>query len=202
MFNKIENSINKNLDTIVYSSRDYTVKIKEFVLLAFKEFLYEDSETLINCLCNNSRSGNLTRNIFQRFSQILEKNLPFSFTKYNKAIYINSLLDPNLNIFDGISTFTQNNLKLSKNNELIIKNNTYELFKNKSYFIGKLLSVTSDNQDITNLVKYYSFNKIYLENIGIGIDTVTVSHLRIIPHYQTGPLVYIHKMKNSIKKLL
>ncbi len=69
----------------------------------------------------------------------------------------------------------------------------------KPYYIGKLLSIT-DNKNkkpIIDFVKEYSFSKIKLKDISPGLD-VTVSHLRIPPHYQMGGMVYINRIRKKI----
>src|SRR6185312_11721707 len=81
--------------------------------------------------------------LFQEYISILESNLPIGYKKNKELKAIQSLLDPQLSIFDGISTFES-----IINDKCIIKNNTQEIYMSakralhvKPFFIGKLLNI-------------------------------------------------------------
>lgn len=163
---------------------------------AFLSVLQKSPNDLIKYF--NGNNNKLTPIIFQKFTSILEKSIPYSFTIDRKINYITSLLDPHLHIFDGISQFET----LIKDN--IITNQTKELYVGgrkgvyiKPYYIGKLLDILGENnQSLMHQVRNYSFNRIALKNA--PDQKVKVIHLRIPPHHQLGALDYINRAKRKI----
>lgn len=131
----------------------------------------------------------------------MEQELPFSFIKNKKQFIITSLLDKNLGLFDGISTF--NSIVSDK---LIIKNETEDIYiggRNgvckKPFYIGKLIDVEVNGNSIMNNVKSYSFTKIQLANVIPG-TIATITHMRTPPHFQMGGMAYINRARKEILK--
>jgi hypothetical protein len=121
--------------------------------------------------------------------------------KNRKPIKIDSLLDDNLCLFDGISVFDG-----IVNDKLVIKNETKEFYiggrkaaYTKPFYIGILLKVIQRDTEVTltKFVKEYSFNKIYMHDIKPG-TLVTVTHLRVPPHYQMGGMAYVNRIRKKI----
>lgn len=197
----IREIINTQNNSASYSSSNITVKHKQLVYSAFLKLLDESPEEMVDYLLYNSRSGGFQHKLFQEYIQGLEKSLPFFIIKNKKLIKVSALLDDNLSLFDGISIFDG----IVKDN-LEIKNNTQEFYignrtgsYTKPYYIGKLLNIINKDskESIIDHVASYSFNKIKLKNISPG-TLVTVTHLRVIPHYQMGGMVYINRIRKKI----
>jgi len=197
----LSNIIESQSNSIHYSSSDFTLKHKLLVYKAFNNILFKYPEEMVDYLIYSSRSGGFQHKIFQEYIFLLEKELPIIYKKNGKVYRIESLLDDNLDLFQGISTFTA-----IVNENLEIKNHTEEFYIGgrkgsiaKPYYIGKLLSITDNKNQkpIIDLVKEYSFSKIKLKDVPPGLD-VTVSHLRIPPHYQMGGMVYINRIRKKI----
>lgn len=197
----IKDIIDYQNNNVMYSGADFTVKHKTSVYHAFNNLLDKFPAEMVDYLLNNSRSGGFQHKIFQEYICLLEKSLPFVFKKNNKVVRIDSLLDENLSLFDGISIF--DNFVDEHGN---IKNNTKEFYiggrkaaYTKPYYIGKLLSLIDKKSKATliNNVTEYSFSKIKTKDIAAG-TIVTVSHLRVPPHYQMGGMVYINRIRKKI----
>lgn len=193
----IENQVN----TIHWNSSDFTVKHKVFVYQAFKKLLDRYPEEIVSYLLDGSRSGGFQHKAFQEYISILESNFPLPFKKGKTISRIESLLDDNLSLFDGISVF---DAIVNENQQ--IKNGTKEFYiggrkasYTEPYYIGKLLNIiNSETKDpILHHVKEYSFSKIKLNNVAPGTP-VTVTHLRIPPHYQMGGMVYVNRIRKKI----
>lgn len=197
----IQSAIEQQSNNVPYSSSNFTVKHKQFVYAAFKNILNSDSEDMVNYLLNNSRTGGFQHKIFQEYIRLLEDSLPIIISKNKKMYKIDSLLDENLSLFDGISTFDA-----TVSNNLEIKNQTKEFYignrkasYTKPYYIGKILNVIDKDSGIPILdsVLNYSFLKIKLKNVKPGTK-VTVTHLRVPPHYQMGGMVYVNRIRKKI----
>ena len=194
---KLKRILQQEKNNLVYE-RAYTKIYKLFVLEAM-ESLINDSK-LIPYL-KGSRSGGFQHKLFQAYVKVIESHLPLKIKKAKNCVDINDILDPELNIFDGLSSFEG----IVFDNEL--KNLTEEFYisataKNaQPFFIGKLVSVTSDGVDIFNKVDSYSFSKIKFKNIKNG-TLVKVQHLRVIPHYQSGAMSYINRIRKKISDQL
>ena len=196
----IKDIIETQSNQLSFSKNNYVVPHKLCIYNAIKELLEEFPEKMVDYLLNNSRSGGFQHKIFQKYIQLLEQSLPVVVKKNKKFITISNILDQNLSIFDGISTFES----IVNNN--IINNNTKEYYIGgrkasyvKPYYIGKLIGLINNDtkQSILHLVKQYSFNKILVS--GIDNDTnVTVTHLRIPPHYQMGAMVHVNRIRKLI----
>lgn len=188
-------------NNVPYSSSDFTVKHKCLAYQAFDNLLKIHPEEMVNYLLNESRSGGFQHKVFQEYIRLLEGSFPFTFKKNNKLYQVDSLLDEQLNLFGGISKFDA-----IVNDKLVIKNNTQEFYiggrkakVTKPYYIGKLLGVIdkSNKKPITEHVVEYSFSVIKLKDIEPNTK-VTVTHLRVPPHYQMGGMVYINRIRKKI----
>lgn len=197
----IQNIIDSQSNTIHYSSSDFTLKHKILVYKAFSNILSKFPEEMIDYLIYDSRSGGFQHKVFQEYISLLEEELPIVFKKNGKVYRVESLLDENLDLFQGISTFDA-----IVNEKLEIKNLTKEYYIggrkgsiSKPFYIGKLLSIVDNKnkQPLLNCVKEYSFSKIKMKGIPAGLD-VTVTHLRVPPHYQMGGMVYINRIRKKI----
>ncbi len=196
LINKI---VEKQSNQLAFGGSTFTVKHKLFVYQAFKELLHQFPDQMVDYLLSSSRSGGFQHKIFQKYVSLLENSFPLQIRKNKKFTLISNLLDKNLCLFDGISTFEA----IVKNQS--IKNNTSEYYiggrsatYSKPYYIGKLLSVLNKEtkESITHLVKEYSFNKI---KIDVPDNTlVQVTHLRVPPHYQMGGMVYVNRIRKAI----
>jgi hypothetical protein len=197
----IKSAIDYQSNNVPYSSSDFTVKHKQLVYNAFNNLLLKYPEEMSNYLLDNSRSGGFQHKIFQEYIRLLENSLPILVSKNKKMYKIESLLDENLSLFDGISNFDA-----TINSKLEIKNNTKEYYIGnrkatyaKPYYIGKLLNVVdkkNNNQLLDNVIEY-SFLKIKMKDVIAGTE-VSVTHLRVPPHYQMGGMVYVNRIRKKI----
>lgn len=193
--------IDSQRNTIPYSSSDSTVIHKSLAYQAFDNLIKKFPSEMIAYLLEASRSGGFQHKIFQEYIRLLEESLPFSFKKNKKVYKIETLLDDNINLFDGISMF-----EATISDKLSIKNNTKEFYiggrkaaYTKPYYIGKLLSVEEKHtkKSLIDFVKEYSFSNIKMKGIAAGTEVI-VTHLRVPPHYQMGGMVYINRVRKRI----
>jgi hypothetical protein len=184
-----------------YSSSDFTIKHKYLTYQAFKNLLKKHPAEMVDYLLNTSRSGGFQHKAFQEYIRLLEEAFPFSFKKNNQLYKIESLLDDNLNLFDGISTF-----EAIISDKMSIKNGTKEFYiggrkaaYTKPFYIGKLLSIVEKHTKapLMDHVEEYSFSKIKMKDIDPGTEVI-VSHLRVPPHYEMGGMVYVNRIRKKI----
>jgi len=200
--NSLKDIIETQSNNVPYSSSDATIRHKQYVYQAFSNLLKEYPEEMVGYLLNSSDSRmGFQHKVFQEYIRILEAAFPFAITKNKKIHKIDNLLDNNLCLFDGISIF--DSLVTDK---LSIKNGTKEFYIGgrkstyaKPFYIGKLLNVIQreTKAPLLHLVKDYSFSKIRLHDIVPGTP-VTVTHLRVPPHYQMGGMVYVNRVRKKI----
>lgn len=195
----LKSIIQSEYSTVPYTSSDFTVKQKFLIYKSFLQLLDSDAEKLTSYLLDNSRSGGFQHKIFQKYISLLEKEIPFSFKKKNIICNVDNLLSNNLNIFEGISTFES-----IVNENLEIKNETKEFYIGgrkatyaKPYYIGKLLNIINNDLSLMSHVTEYSFSKVKLTNVKPGTN-VTVTHLRVPPHYQMGAMALINRIRKNI----
>ena len=196
----IKEVIEFQLNNLLYTNFNFTVKHKVLVYQAILQLLAEYPQQITDYLLYESRTGGFQHKIFQRYISLLEASFPFVIKKNNKVIRINNLLDDNLSLFSGISTFEG----IIENN--IIKNNTQEYYiggrlasYSKPYYIGKLLNIVDKNNKnclMENVVEY-TFSKIKVRDI-VSNTPVIVTHLRVPPHYQMGGMVYVNRIRKKI----
>lgn len=185
-----------------YSSADATVRHKQCVYQAFSNLLHRFPEEMTAYLLSNSDSHmGFQHKIFQEYILLLEDMLPFFIFKNKKLVKIDSLLDENLCLFDGISVFDS-----MVNDRLSIKNETKEFYIGgrkaayaKPFYIGKLLGVIQRDTKapLIQHVKDYSFSRIRMRDIKPG-TLVTVTHLRVPPHYTMGGMSYVNRIRKKI----
>lgn len=177
---------------------------KQLMYQAYKNTLEKYPDEMVSYLVhlNYNREDPIQCKIFQEFARLVENHLPFTITKGNKEIEIFSLQDPALDLFLGVSEFEA---KVDK--EGFIPNNTAEEYigarKYKNYgpcFIGRLISLHTDNDEITDEVEHHTFVKIKVSNKIKPGTKVKVKHLRIYPHYEQGPTVLVQKVRRNIGK--
>lgn len=196
LLNKI---INGRISSHQYVSRKNNTLHKSLICGAIKSLLKSEQDSFFSYLVGNSRSGGYQSKIFQEYIRLLELEFPLYVQNNNRSFKVESLLDDNLNIFDGISTFYAD---VDSNG--VIHNNTLDMHVNKDkitkFFIGKVLSVTNTKtkECLDNNIDSYSFEKIKT-NLPPNTN-VTVSHLRLIPSYGLGIMSHINREKNMIKK--
>jgi hypothetical protein len=188
-------------NSIPYVSSDFTVKHKISAYKSFANILSKYPEEMVAYMLHSSRSGGFQHKLFQEYVRIIEESLPFFFQKNKTKYKVESLLDENLNIFDGISTFEE-----MVNEHSVIKNSTKEFYIGgrkatitQPYYIGKLLSLV-DKKTKNSLMDHvvdYSFSRIKVRDIVPGTE-VLVTHLRVPPHYQMGGMVHINRIKEKI----
>lgn len=197
----LKNVIESQNNNVLYNSSDFTVKHKQLTYQAYTNLINRYPEEMVDYLLNGSRSGGFQHKIFQEYVRLLENSLPFVIKKNGKIHRIESLLDNNMCVFDGISTYDA-----IITDKYSIKNNTKEFYiggrkaaYTKPYYIGKLLNVIDKktNSSVIDKVIEYSFSKIKLKDVNPG-TSVTVTHLRIPPHYQMGGMVYINRIRKKI----
>jgi hypothetical protein len=197
----IQEVIDSQISHISYSSSDFTIKHKQCVYQAFGSILSRQPEEMVAYLLEGSRSGGFQHKVFQEYIRLLEESMPFSVKKGNKRYRIDNLLSEHLSIFSGISVFSG-----VITDRLDIKNGTTEYYiggrkgsYTEPYYIGKLLSVlhTETKEPLLHLVKEYSFSRIKFRDMDPGTP-VTVTHLRIPPHYQMGGMVYVNRVRKKI----
>lgn len=197
----LTNVIDSQKNGVPYSSADSTAKHKMLAYQAFANLLKKYPEQMVDYLLNESRSGGFQHKVFQEYISLLEETIPFSFKKNKKLHKVESLLDDNLNLFDGISVFEG-----IVSEKLVIKNGTREFYiggreskVSKPYYIGKLLSIIDkkDSSVLMDHVKEYSFSLIKMKDIVPGTEVI-VTHLRVPPHYQMKGMVYVNRIRKKI----
>jgi ribosomal protein L37AE/L43A len=197
----IKDAIETLCNAVNYTSSDFTKKHKILIYNAFSNLLEREPQDLVGYLLYNSRTGGFQHKIFQEYIRLLELELPYSYKKGNKIYCIKSLLDDNLNLFDGISTFEG---VVDCRHE--IKNNTKEFYiggrkasYSKPYYIGKLLDVyLEDQSSILNKVKQYSFLKIKVAEDIPENTKIFVKHLRVPPHYCSNGMSNDNRIRKKI----
>lgn len=185
-----------------YNSLNFTSYHKDFVYQAFLNLIDKFPKEMSSYLLKESNNYmGFQHKLFQEYIYILEKSLPLFLYKKKEKYKIESLLDNNLSLFNGVSIFDG-----VIDNKFCIKNETKEYYIGgrkgtyaKPFYIGKLLNIIDKKNKVSllNSVKEYSFSKIYMQNVIAG-TLVTVSHLRIPPHNQMGGMVYINRIRKKI----
>lgn len=197
----IKDVIDSQISHVAYSGSDFTIKHKQLVYQSFNILLQRQPEEMIGYLLEGTRSGGFQHKVFQEYIKLLEGDLPFFIKKGNKRHRVDNLLSEHLCIFAGISVFDS-----IITDRLDVKNATTEYYiggrkasYTQPYYIGKLLNVlhTQTKEPLLHLVKEYSFSRIRFKDIKPGTP-ITVTHLRIPPHYQMGGMVYVNRVRKKI----
>lgn len=196
----IINLIKEKKDYSVYSSiNKLTSYHKISAYSAIENILKSEPDNMIMYLLSNYRGGFQSK-IFQEYVNILEAKLPFSYIHKKEEIIVKSLLD--LNIFDGISNFNS-----IIPDSLEIKNGTKEYYigsrkayYTRNFYIGKILEIIDIDSKISliNNIDYYTFLKIKFKDVKPGLK-ISISHLRVPPHYQIKGMSYINRALKDIK---
>lgn len=198
----IKEIIETQSNNTAYSSSDSTLRHKQCVYQAFSNLLEKFPAEMTAYILNSTDSHmGFQHKIFQEYVNLLENSLPFFVFKNRKPVKVDNLLDDSLCLFDGISVFDG-----IVNDKLAIKNETKEFYiggrkatYTKPYYIGKLLNIIQRDTKtpLIQFVKDYSFSKIYMRDIKPG-TLVTVTHLRVPPHYQMGGMAYVNRIRKKI----
>jgi hypothetical protein len=196
---KLRLIIEAHQNVLSYHRIQFTAPHKTLCYQAFHNLLLQYPTQMTDYLVDGKRAG-FQHKVFQEYIRLLQAALPLTFRKYRRIQRVESLLDPSLSLFDGISTF-----QATVNNG-VISNNTIECYIGgrkssvvKPYYIGKLLSITDANtsQSLMDQVEEYTFHHIKVPTIASG-KPVVVSHLRAPPHYQMGGMVYVNRARKQI----
>ena len=196
----IKGVIETQSSSVAYTENRSTTHHKLLVYKAIDNLLDKYKISMVNYLLNNSRTGGFQHKIFQEYIRLLEKSFPYFYRKGGKIYKVESLLDPKLNIFDGISSFEG-----VVNNNLEIKNGTKEIYIGskksayvKPYYIGKILNIIDENNIcLMDKIKEYSFLKIKMRDIKPGAICF-IKHLRVVPHFQLGSMSIINRIRKKI----
>lgn len=201
-FDLLQEIIETQSNNVPYCSSDATIRHKQYVYQAFASILGENPAEMVAYLLNTSDNHlGFQHKIFQRYIKLLEDSLPFFISKNRKLHKVETLLDDTLCLFDGISVYDSMVTETSN-----IKNETKEFYiggrkatYTKPYYIGKLLNVLHRETKVSLMshVKDYSFSRIRLRDIDPGTP-VTVTHLRVPPHYQMGGMAYVNRIRKKI----
>jgi hypothetical protein len=198
---RLKEVIDQQKNNISYISHDYTIPHKLAIYQAFSNLIDEYPEDFTNYLLNNSRSGGFQHKIFQEYIKLLEEKLPFKFRKGKQEYKIETLLDENLSLFEGISIFES-----VITDKLTIKNETNEFYIGgrksqiaQPYYIGKLLNIVNGRtkETLIDKVVEYSFSLIKLQDVQPKTPVI-ITHLRIPPHYQMGGMANINRIRKKI----
>lgn len=180
-------------------------KLKLFMYQAYKNLIRSDPDDMVAYLVHRKYvSGTpIQAKIFQEYVKLVENALPFRLRRNGEVIEIYSLLDPNLNLFLGMSEFDA----IVKHNH-VIPNNTKEVHigarntrQPKPCYIGMLIDIVTTTNGIISLrdkVEYYSFEQIHMESVVEPGIKVHVKHLRIPGHYEMGGLVQLQRLRRKI----
>lgn len=194
--------INSQIAIVKYNSNESTIVSKLSMYEAYKNIISKFPEEMISYLINLNSNMKIQHIIFQEFVSVLESKIPFSYKTNGKIVEIKSIMDDNLCIFNGITSF---NAVVDEKRE--IPNLTEELYVGgrkgtycKPYYIGKILDVIDIDKNISilsSLDKYNFFRLFMKNNINPGTN-VKIIHAKIPPHYSMGSMVYLNRARRAI----
>ncbi len=194
-------TIEEELNRVHYVSYTATIVHKISVCQAFANVTKRMPQEMVSYLVLGKKNSSLQSKLFQEYIAVLESKLPFTYKRGTNVIKVDSLLDENLSIFDGISSF-----ETTVNPKREIKNLTKEFyiggrtgFHSKPFYMGKILDVisTDSGESLVPDIKEYSFLRILMGKTSPGTK-VTVSHLRVPPHYQMGGMAHLNRIRKNI----
>lgn len=195
--------IEDQIRTIKRTNSSSTMIQKLLMYEAYKKMLNKHPEDMISYLAHVKQNSDfpIQARIFQEYTSLIENALPFSIEKRGKTIDIISLTNPDLALFEGISTF-----KAEIGQNYTIPNNTTEEyiggrnFKNYGRcFIGRIIDIIDDTgKSIKNNIKEYSFVQIKMDELVKSGTPVTVKHFRILPHYEMHSMVFLQRIRRHI----
>jgi hypothetical protein len=199
-FNTIKEVLLQQQKTLHNTATSATITQKHLMYQAFLNCLeaYPYEMTMYLAHQKNVSKEPLQCRIFQEYADLVLDYMPFDIVKGKSRYQITDPCDPKLSLFLGISTYSSTVLEGG-----IIPNNTLENYiggkQVKDYgpcFIGKLISVSANQNDVTNTVKYYTFNEI---NTSLDPGTaVEVKHFRIASHYEMHSLVFLQRTRRAV----
>lgn len=183
---------------------EHRVIKKKLMYQAFSNMLDKNPHDMITYLVHQHHSveSPIQARIFQEFIYLVENSLPIQIMYNGSLVDIYTIQDPRLDLFLGLSEFSAN-----VRADLTIPNNTLESYiggrKSKDFgpcFIGQLVDIISveNNQSILDLVDFYTFSKIKMqEDVPVGLK-VHVKHFRIPSHYEMNGLVYLQRIRRKV----
>lgn len=198
-------TLKEQKEQITRTNSQGTLLQKSLMYDAYIRMINNNPDDMINYLIKGKKCEDypIQSKIFQEYVNLMYDALPCVITRGGKDYEINSLLDPNLSLFEGISTF-----EATVRSNFTIPNNTIEQYiggrKFKSYgpcFIGSIIDITNKitGESIKDKIKKYSFVDVEFKYDSIPIGTsVIVKHYRIRSHYETGALVYLQRCRKRI----
>jgi hypothetical protein len=190
------------MERVLKEKRTKSIK-KQLMYQAYLNVFERQPEDMIAYLAHLKHAGDLPiqSQIFQEFVRLVENALPFTIEKHGTEIEVLSLLDPYLDLFLGISNFTET-VKLNR----VVPNGTNEIYvggrRMRDFgpcFIGMLCSVRDElGNDLFKKVVYYTFSHIKMADSVEPGTVVKVSHLRIPSHYEMLGLVQLQRTRRRI----
>lgn len=158
-------------------------------------------EEMVSYLVHRKHSGEqpVQARIFQEFVRLVENELPFTLVKNGQQYEVESLLDPQLDLFLGVSEF-----ETDVREGGVIPNCTNEIYiggrKMRDFgpcFIGLLIRLdASYGVSLMHRVKCYTFSQIRT-TLEPGMP-VKVTHYRIPSHYEMNGLVPLQRIRRKI----
>jgi hypothetical protein len=174
---------------------------KQMMYQAYYNMFHQSPEEMISYLAHQKVESDLPIQcqIFQEFVRLVENSLPFNIHKFGRTIEVYSLLDPYLDLFLGMSTFTS-----AVRPSGLVPNNTTETYvggrEKKNHgpcFIGLLCDAKVDGRSIMDKVEHYTFSHLKLWNVAPGTK-VEVTHMRMPSHYEMNGLVQLQRIRRRI----
>ena len=200
-YDTVREVIETQMSRIMREPRDKAIK-KQLMYQAFYNMLERQPEDMVAYLARLRHSCELPiqSQIFQDFIRLIENALPFDIVKHGVKIEVLSLQDPYLDLFLGISNFSE-----LVGSNLIVPNKTSEIYiggrQMRNFgrcFIGLLCDVESDDGiSLMSNVDHYTFSHIKMKDIEPGTQ-VHVTHLRIPSHYEMNGLVPLQRIRRRI----
>lgn len=181
-----------------------TLAQKLLMYEAFKNMAYKYPEEMVSYLVHEKQNPEwpLQVRIFQDYVSMMENYLPFTIEKKGQKIDIVELTDPDLGLFEGKSTF-----EAEVESGYIIPNLTKETYTGgrefKHYgpcYIGRLINVVNSQtkESLMSKVLGYTFVDIKMDkSVPIGTP-VTVTHFRILSHYEIAHLVFLQRIRRHL----
>lgn len=199
-----ELKITKEVLKIQKSRLEDTNKVKGFkkqlMYQAFEDLLEEDPASMISYLIHGKSIGErpIQSQIFQKYIWLIENKLPLELIGKNGKVEFLSLLDPELELFLGISEY---NAFVRESG--IVPNNTHEVFVgakcNGPCFIGYLCDVLDkNNKSLLSEVEYYTFSNLKMKSTIPQETMLKIIHFRMPPHYEMFSLVLLQRTKTKI----
>lgn len=172
---------------------------KSLMYQAYLNMLMKFPEEMISYLAHLKQCAAdfpIQSTIFQEYVKLIKNKIPFEIKRGKDDIFICSLTDPNLKLFDEISIF-----EASVRNNFTIPNNTKETYLDYgSNFIGMIIDLKdkSTNVSIKNKIESYSFSEIKVSEDILPGTIIECTHYNLKSHYELGPLVSLQRTRKKI----